>query len=216
MDSTRTINGKAAPVIIGAVAVAGLIAGIIWYKKKNRNVVDFDEDATIIYFPIEEKALSDEEIYDSELFEEVQDSHMEETLEPAETVNVFLAESDDTWNYELELSTRSSEEPYILHVDEFLNDEMDFKQETLTYYELDDIMADINDVPIYNWISVTGPLNWGHGSGDKNVVYVRNEKLRKEYEILKHNGSFETEVAGANFEYEATELKHSVLKFRDD
>lgn len=131
-------------------------------------------------------------------------------------VNVFTVD-DGQWVMEEELSQRSREAPYVIHVDEFSNDEMDFRQETLTYYAGDDIMADSADTPIYDYQGLMGTLKFGHGSGDKNVVYIRNEAIRMEWEILRESGSFEQEVLGFAIEQAAAEqdLKHSsTLKFR--
>lgn len=134
-----------------------------------------------------------------------------------EIVNVF-AGNDSDWDYEAELSTRTREKPYVIHQDEFINDEMGYAQETLTYYAGDDIMADTKDTPIYNHSGLLGDLNFGHGSNDKNVVYIRNEVLRIEWEVLLHQGLFEVEVLGyqAEEEIEKGELRHSVMKFRQE
>jgi hypothetical protein len=62
-------------------------------------------------------------------------------------------------------------------------------------------------------------LVFGHGSGDPNVVYIRNEKLQAEYEVLRDPGSYEIEVLGGHVEREMQEvdLKHSRQpgKFRE-
>lgn len=122
---------------------------------------------------------------------------------------------DPNWDYEAELSTRQKDIPYIIHADEFINDEMDFQQETLNYYAGDDIMSDTDDTPIYNYQGLMGELNFGHGSGDPNVVYIRNEKIRMEWEVLFNPGYFSQEVLGLQMEKAAEEeLHHSVLKFR--
>ena len=136
------------------------------------------------------------------------------------TQNVF-AEDDDDWDYEAELKKRTNTEPYILHRDEFFEEEVGYHQSTLTYYAGDDILVDEDDSPIYNHASVTGPLKFGHGSGDPNVFYVRNDKRRAEYEILKHEGLYSTEVLGLDIEdnmrvrnKRERDLKHSDRKFR--
>lgn len=115
--------------------------------------------------------------------------------EPVVTESVFAGDDDD-WNFELEMMQRSATEPYILHKDEFYAEEKGYTQTTLTYYDGDQIMADQEDAPIYNHEKVTGPLRFGHGSGDKNVVYVRNDRLKAEYEILYDSGLFSVEVLG--------------------
>lgn len=123
----------------------------------------------------------------------------------------FARDDDDDWDYTEELKTRVTSRPYILHKDEFFSDEMGYGQNTLTYYEGDDIMTSEDDTPIYDHKSVVGELKWGHGSDDPNVVYVRNERLQAEYEILRHEGLYSVEVLGLQIENNerVKDLKHS-------
>ncbi len=135
--------------------------------------------------------------------------------------NIFSDISDDDWDYEYERSTRTEDEPYIIHVDEFVSDEMGWdSQSTITWYEGDQILTDTHDTPIYNPTSVVGELRFGHGSKDPNVVYVRNEKLQAEYEILRDEGNYMDEVLGGQVEreLEASDLRHtnSPRKFRQE
>lgn len=164
---------------------------------------------------------------------DVEDEHMTTTetlgidtpeeviVEPEDTtvyVNVFKS-SDDQWDYEAELAVRQENAPYVIHRDEFLLEEMGYEQTTVTYYAGDDIMTDVNDVPIYNHGVLISPLKFGHGSGDQNVVYIRNESLELEWEVLLHTGRYEVEVLGLEVErqYENNLAhSHSVLKFRDE
>lgn len=122
------------------------------------------------------------------------------------------------WDYEAELSTRTPTAPYILHRDEFFGEEMGYDQDTWTYYEGDDILVDETDTPVYNYQENTGPLRWGHGSGDPNVVYIRNEDLKAEYEVVRNEGHYRVEVLGLEIEEKmaAEDLRHSrQSKFRD-
>lgn len=139
--------------------------------------------------------------------------------ETPEVINIFNNKDDD-WNYEIEQSTRTKERPYTIHADEYFGEEMGFGQSTLTYYEGDEILCDENDVPMYKYPDIVGELKFGHGSGDPNVVYVRNEKLHAEWEILRDKGKYEIEVLGHQVEREMDqeELKHSrhVGKFRPE
>lgn len=133
-------------------------------------------------------------------------------------VNVIV-EVDDTWDYDAEQNIREKDIPYILHRDEFFAEEMGFTQETLTYYAGDDIMGDSDDTPIYNYQGLMGELKFGHGSGDPNAVYIRNEKIHMEWEILLDQGMFSQEVLGLTMEEETEEeIRHSysILKFREE
>ena len=128
-------------------------------------------------------------------------------------VNVFTEEDDD-WDYDKEVAQRDEHHPYVIHRDEYFSNEEDYSQSTLMYYSGDNILCDENDVPIYNPDKVVGKLLFGHGSRDPNIVYIRNDVLEAEYEVLFDPGFFQTEVLGEQVQ---SGLKHSrgVPKFRD-
>lgn len=128
-------------------------------------------------------------------------------------------ESDVEFDYDEELKKRSSTAPYVITSEEFHADELNYTQSSLTYFALDNIMADEDNVPVYNHAVVTGPLLFGHGSGDPDVVYIRNDERRAEYEITKEDKLFSVEVLGLEIENNerAADLKHSKIhKFRGD
>lgn len=130
--------------------------------------------------------------------------------------NVFAIE-DETWDYEAELSTREGKMFYVIHRDEYMGDEMGFHQATITYYAGDDILVDESDTPMYNFREQLGEtFEFGKGSGDPNVLYIRNERESAEFEILLHLGRYEVEVLGLEIEEELgkNDLKHSVPRFK--
>jgi hypothetical protein len=127
-----------------------------------------------------------------------------------EARNVFAADDDD-WDYEEEKKHRSEKAPYIIHRDEFFAEELDYTQSTLTYYAGDDILADEKGEVVYNYGQIVGELKFGHGSGDPNVLYVRNHERNGEYEIVADPGHYAVEVLGLQYEEEiaAKDIKHS-------
>lgn len=128
--------------------------------------------------------------------------------------------TNDKWDYDLEMPNRTSDQPYIIHVEEYINQEMEnYSQSSLTYFAGDDILVDEQEVPIYDYRNVVGELRFGHGTnGDPNVVFVRNERLEMEWEILRDEGSYEIEVLGLQIEedFSKGDLKHGVRRFRMD
>lgn len=144
---------------------------------------------------------------------------LEAELVETETVNVFLNSSLNEWNEEFEASQRVEGQPYVIPVAVFVENELDYSQETLTYYSGDDILVDQQDKPIYNYSTLLGELKFGHGSGDPNVVYIRNDNIRYEWEVLFHTGQYSIEILGLEIEseYEEEDVKHSAeRKFRSD
>jgi hypothetical protein len=133
-------------------------------------------------------------------------------VEPEVVASNIFAENDDGWDYEAELAKRNPRGPYVIHKDEFFNEETDdFHQSTLTWYDGDKTLADEDEKPVYNHHDIIGPFLFGHGSGDPNVFYVRNERLHAEYEILYDERRFEVEVLGLQLEAEvdAEEVKRT-------
>lgn len=175
---------------------------------------DWDTDDDAEFF------LEEDELQEAILEQLHEEANREQVIyvEPEPEVHNVFAADDDEWVYEDELSTRTPDEPYVIHKDEFISNETDYDQRTVTYYQGDDIMANEADVPMYSFNTMMGDLKWGHGSGDPGVVYIRNEKLEMEWEVLLHTGFFEIEVLGNDIEnlYASQDLKNSVQKFRDE
>lgn len=112
--------------------------------------------------------------------------------------NVFEgAEPEVDWDYAVEIKNRQPGVPYIIHRDEFNENENEHEQFSYTYYEVDDVLADGHEKTIMDMDETIGLGNlghWGHGSGDPNIVYIRNEELQIDYEIIRDRGSYEDEV----------------------
>jgi len=142
-----------------------------------------------------------------------QDMDNDEVVE--EVVSIFTTDYvEEDWDYAEEEKHRGPEKPYVIHRDEYLGEDKGYSQSTLTYYKGDDILCDEHDVPIYNADSIAGPLEFGRGSGDANVVYVRNERLEAEYEILLDTGHYAVEVLGTEIEHRFSR-RAPLPKFRD-
>jgi hypothetical protein len=98
---------------------------------------------------------------------------------------------------------RSEEEPYVISLAEFSNDEEDFDKITLRYFEEDDTLNDElgsrrgDDSTIPN--ESVGQANlerFGIGSQNEDIVYVRNEQLKIDFEVIRDEGSYTETVLG--------------------
>jgi hypothetical protein len=107
-------------------------------------------------------------------------------------------DKNDGWVYAQELTQRSSNRPYIIHQDEFAQNENDYQQVTYTYYAGDDVLTDEDDTVLNNRENLIGmnTLRWGHGADDINLVHIRNSQLELEFEICRTPRSFEETVLG--------------------
>lgn len=150
-----------------------------------------------------------------------EDEEMEAALKEPVLSNVFDKEWQyPDWDYEAEVAQRTREAPYVIHEDEFVQNEKGYIQGAVTFFEADGVMANDDDVPIHDYVKIMGELKFGHGSGDPTVVFIRNDELGLEWEVQKDPNSYETIVLGHDIEnqYEQSELKHSnsLGRFRDE
>lgn len=133
---------------------------------------------------------------------EIEERLAQEGLNPGVPVqpelrNVFENQVEDNWDMAAEIAARAPEQPYVIHVDE--RHETEYDESTLTYYAADDVLCDEQDKVIDNRELVVGDGNldkFGHGSNDPNIVYVRNDQLCVEVEVVKSDNSYAEEVHG--------------------
>lgn len=147
-------------------------------------------------------------------YDKVEVAAIEETVvvEKVEiTNNVFTENRTDPrdWDYNHEISVRDTTKPYIISFDEFHENEEGNEQVTVSYYAGDKTLADEKDQPIDNEDNVVGEdnlLRFGHGSHDSKVVYIRNERLGMDFEVIRSGGEYAKEVMGLTPE---PEIRHS-------
>jgi hypothetical protein len=116
-------------------------------------------------------------------------------VSPPKAMNVFepdLSPDDD------EDEVRDPKKPYIITVAEWGEQDERIEKLTYTYYDEDSTLCDEED-NIVTRLDVVGEDHlerFGHRSGDPDTVFVRNEKLRMDFEIVRANGSYRAMVLG--------------------
>lgn len=168
-----------------------------------------------------EKTTLDGVVDDLEYRSEGNDGHVpyhQVGSEPDKPVtNVFNQPEPDVempdWDYSEEVKSRSEDSPYVIHKDEYTEGKEGYEQHTLTYFEGDDVLGDERDRVIEDQDETIGVANlskFGHGSGDPNIVYIRNEEMKVDIEVVHSDGKFATEVHG----FQDDELQHSSMRRR--
>jgi hypothetical protein len=97
-----------------------------------------------------------------------------------------------------EMEQRDPEHPYIISAPEYLGNDSNYSQETVTWYEGDGVLSDDRDEIVEDPDATIGlgNLQFGHRSDDENVVYIRNDRLLIDFEVLRHDGKFAVVVMG--------------------
>lgn len=109
------------------------------------------------------------------------------------------------------------EKPYIIGVQGYMDDPAfsHHSKYTVTYWEDDNTLMDDKNaiVPdIAGSIGLEALTHFGQDSDDPSIVYVRNEKLGVDFEVILDSRSYTEEVLGIT----TSEEKHRVLKMREN
>jgi hypothetical protein len=156
----------------------------------------------------------------SKLVDKGDEEDAEESVDPKEFLEVVEVIASE--GYQPRMDSRTVSPPphnpqvaYVISSEEFFENPKDYDQRTLTYYSKDDVLIEEHDVPIDDVVGMVGPValdEFGNGSKDPNIVYVRNDRISMDFEICFDPDSFEETVLG--------HIKHSeipkVRKFRLD
>jgi K+/H+ antiporter YhaU regulatory subunit KhtT len=151
----------------------------------------------------------------TEAIVEATDSVREQTKVVKRATKKLAAIPREEFDYDKEVQNRTDDRPYIITKAEFEQNEMDYEQETLTYYQGDDVLADPRDEVVEmvdGTVGIENLARFGHGSGDPSIVYTRHEGLALDCEIVLDKREFKKVVLGF---IEHSEKKKP-RKFRDD
>lgn len=143
-----------------------------------------------------------------------------------EELNVFDngTSTDPEWDYSVEVKARDIRFPYVIHLDEWQENPQEFNQTNLVFYEGDEVLCDDDDKVVPDPDEAVGINNldrFGDGSGDPDVVFIRNEVREIDYEIQRSKGMYAHEVHGFDPEQirdirHANESMRGRLRFDDD
>lgn len=132
--------------------------------------------------------------------------------EPAAPIkrNIFEESKDGVteFDYGLEVPRRGPTRPFIITFDEFNEGAEGFETISLTYFEGDDTLMDDQQMPFSDSDGVVGDDNltrFGYGSGDANMLYIRNPGSQIDFEVARSKGKFAVEVLGLDDD----EITHS-------
>ncbi len=93
--------------------------------------------------------------------------------------------------------TREKGRPYLIEEEDFMQNEREWNQTTLTFYRGDQILVDVRDQPVDSPNQAVGDSNLEtFERDDVTIIYVRNENLEMDFEIVVSHGKYSEEVAG--------------------
>lgn len=112
--------------------------------------------------------------------------------------DVLDAEHDP--EYETMIENRKHQSVYLVSQEEHLENPHDYVVETYTFYEGDQVLeneeGEISENYIDNRLGGKENLQFGRWSKDSNAVYIRNEEIGLECEVIRSTGKYSVEVLG--------------------
>jgi hypothetical protein len=212
-QATRRINTKSVGLLLSG-ATMGLVVGLYFGYKYNKEKIraeafkESEEEVARIRDHYQQKVVASEPKPPVEVL--IEEKGYDRPLKApvpiieSEIVRADTLKDDDekvVWNYERELEHRlaNPDDPYVIHQEEFMNDDTGYEQVVYTYYERDDVLVgDDEEHPLPHADIIVGQnnLQFGHGTDDPDVVYVRNNDRKLEMEIVRVHKSFEEEILG--------------------
>lgn len=110
--------------------------------------------------------------------------------EPLANEEVFELEGDEEDEEGEEPTVVHDFGPYVISPDEY-GDMYDYNTAHLTFYAEDEVLSDENDEMIDDIDSIIGLDSLDHfGDYEDDVLFVRNDKLKTDYEIFYDKGSY--------------------------
>ena len=213
MNKLHILGGALVGLVVGATG--GYILAKKQLDKKYNEAVEHEIAVTKAYLNERHKSTLDKRVpqkpvgVDDRVHEGPSDDTLKRVLEglryapktvpvgPPKTMNVF--EQQDLANDVEVEEQRDKTKPYIISVGEWGDNDDHYERVVYTYYNEDDTLADEGDEIVDRVDYLVGDDNltkFGHLSGDDDTVFVRNEKLRMDFEIVRANGSYKALVHG--------------------
>lgn len=123
------------------------------------------------------------------------------------------------WEEE-QVAMRDSMTPYWITVKDFAEGSKGFDQMTLTYYEGDNTLCNEKEEMIDDIDGVIGEINlnyFGRGCKEEHLVYVRNEVISTDFEIIRVEGYYASMVLGLDEDtFQPETRRPRVRKPKDD
>ena len=181
--------------VLGSV-VGAAVAG--YYVKKKYEQISQEEIESVKETFSKKKDISNDDVEECDDYEpiEIDDNSNHTTRKPSITAYSSLLKQKQ---YSTIKKDNPVELPYVISPDDF-GDFDEYEKISLTYYA-DKVLADDNDEMIDDVDDVVGTKSLTtFGQYEEDAVYVRNDRLKCDYEILKDHRLYSSVVNGTYHE----------------
>ena len=171
------------------VAGAGVGTAITWqfFKNKYKRIADEEIASVKDYYKHSREAILDVAEEPSELPERIEDDSETEEVEYKNLANNYNTITNEN-DIDEKGGNNMAEGPYVIKPEEF--DTVGYDVVSLTYYA-DKVLVDEDDNPIEDIDYLVGEDSLDHfGEYEDDSVFVRNDDLKTDFEILLDEASY--------------------------
>lgn len=171
------------------VAGAGVGTAITWqfFKNKYKRIADEEIASVKEYYKHSRETTLDVAEESSELLERIEDDLETEEVEYKNLASNYNTITNEN-NNEEKGGNNMAEGPYVIKPEEF--DTVGYDVVSLTYYA-DKVLVDEDDNPIEDIDYLVGEDSLDHfGEYEDDSVFVRNDDLKTDFEILLDEASY--------------------------
>lgn len=146
-------------------------------------------------------------IYAGELKGRDIDCDFQENIDPADLEHPMdddeeIIKAEEAYRYDKlasDLAAVKPDEPYVIAAEQYHEERDYYDKETLYYYDEDEVLTDDQEEIITDEKAIVGEdslLCFGDRSEDADIVFVRNERLTTDYEVIRLSESYQEKVLG--------------------
>lgn len=179
-------------------AASGFAGGwLLWKRKYEKQAEDEINDIRQYYSEKDEKRQKDYETINQK-FEEIREDNkkLNEAVDRIEYHKIVKEEiNTEKGDEEVRAEKESPEEdlpttPYFVTEDEYLNGNNDYDKISLTYFSIDDTLADDTDEMVDVEDTISSDLFNQIAESDDGDFYIRNDTLQTDFEVVKIDASY--------------------------
>lgn len=179
-------------------AAAGFAGGwLLWKRKYEKQAEDEINDIRQYYSEKDEKRQKDYETINQK-FEKIEEDNkkLNEAVDRIEYHKIVKEEiNTEKGDEEVRAEKESPEEdlpttPYFITEDEYLNGNNDYDKISLTYFSIDDTLADDTDEMVDVEDTISSDLFNQIAESDDGDFYIRNDTLQTDFEVVKIDASY--------------------------
>ena len=181
--------GKIIKKLLIFVAGAGVGTAITWqfFKNKYKRIADEEIASVKEYYKHSREEILDVAEEPSELPERIEDDSETEEVEYKNLANNYSTITNEN-DIDEKGGNNMEEGPYVIKPEEF--DTIGYDVVSLTYYA-DKVLVDEDDNPIEDIDYLVGEDSLDHfGEYEDDSVFVRNDDLKTDFEILLDEASY--------------------------